>query len=192
MIPLPLFRYDKWQGSVSEWSSFRTACSFRNEGECPSFREPYRFIAEALAALSEKSFRNESRTVIFKWGEWPSFWKAFRFILVYFLDLRRIFSEWQGLLFDMIEGALFGMIRGSLRYNSSFLWLPAPSFRKRGDLPLIIKEGTTNFCHLKVRVFRLKINAAKWCKTVAWIFERVGISGEKNHCKKTSENFSFR
>ena len=85
MIPLPLFRYDKWQGSVSEWSSFRIACSFRNEGECPSFRKPYRFIAESLADLSAKSFRNESRTVIFKWGEWPSFWKAFRFILVYFL-----------------------------------------------------------------------------------------------------------
>lgn len=132
MIPLPLFRYDKWQGSVSEWSSFRIACSFRNEGECPSFRKPYRFIAEGLADLSEKSFRNESRTVIFKWGEWPSFWKAFRFILVYFLDLRRIFSEWQGLLFNMIEGALFGMIRGSLRYDLSSLWLPAPSFRKRG------------------------------------------------------------
>lgn len=101
MIPLPLFRYDKWQGSVSEWSSFRIACSFRNEGECPSFRKPYRFIAEGLADLSEKSFRNESRTVIFKWGEWPSFWKAFRFILVYFLDLRRIFSEWLGALSDM-------------------------------------------------------------------------------------------
>ena len=188
MIPLPLFRYDKWQGSVSEWSSFRIACSFRNEGECPSFRKPYRFIAEGLADLSEKSFRNESRTVIFKWGEWPSFWKAFRFILVYFLDLRRIFSEWQGLLFNMIEGALFGMIRGSLRYDLSSLWLPAPSFRKRGDLLLIITEEISYFYHLKGRIFRLKINAVKWCKTAAWIFWKSGHFRREKSLQKSFRN----
>lgn len=114
MIPLPLFRYDKWQGSVSEWSSFRTACSFRNEGKCPSFREPYRFIAEALADLSAKSFRNESRTVILKWGYDRHFKRH--------LDLFKSFLRF--------KAYLFGMTRASFRYDREILfseWLGALS-----------------------------------------------------------------
>ena len=44
---------------------------------------------------------------------------------------------------------------------------PLPHFGSGGDLPLIITEEISYFYHLKGRIFRLKINTVKWCKTVA-------------------------
>ena len=91
-------------------------------------------------------------------------------------------------LFLRFTAYLFGMIRGSLRYDLSSLWLPAPSFRKRGDLLLIITEEISYFYHLKGRIFRLKINAVKWCKTVAWIFWKSGHFRREKSLQKSFRN----
>ena len=137
-------------------------------------------IPEALQIYCRRSCRFIGKIISewkqnrhFQMREWPSFWKAFRFILVYFLDLRRIFSEWLGALSDMT----------SLLYDC-----PLPHFGSGGDLLLIITEEISYFYHLKGRIFRLKINAVKWCKTVAWIFWKSGHFRREKSLQKSFRN----
>ena len=88
-------------------------------------------------------------------------------------DREILFSEWLGALSAM---------------TPLFYDCPLPHFGSGGDLLLIITEEISYFYHLKGRIFRLKINAVKWCKTVAWIFWKSGHFRREKSLQKSFRN----